>query len=212
VKSAALKHAGLLWDYLASKRSRAPSEAVVVCCSYDLRVCDYACELIRQGFAPRLVLAGNTGNWTRHLWDVPEAHIFKDRALANGLDSSRIVLEAESTNFGENIAFVRRLMPHLQRAIFVTKPSAVLRVALTIPIQWPDVTAYVDSPPLTFPEDVSQIIGVFGVMNEMVGDIDRVIQYPAKGFQVPHARPQDILDSWRALIAAGFGQHLLPAG
>jgi hypothetical protein len=88
----------------------------------------------------------------------------------------------------------------------------VLRVALTIPIQWPDVTAFVDSPPLTFPDDVSHIIGVFGVMHEMVGDIDRVIQYPAQGFQAPHALPQDILESWRALIAEGFGQHLLPAG
>jgi hypothetical protein len=48
-------------------------------------------------------------------------------------------------------------------------------------------------------------------MHEMAGDIDRVIQYPAKGFQAPHALPQDILESWRALIAEGFGQHLLPA-
>jgi hypothetical protein len=103
-------------------------------------------------------------------------------------------------------------MPDLERAIFVTKPNAVLRVALTIPIQWPDVTAFVDSPPLTFPDQVSQITGVFGVMNEMVGDIDRIIQYPGRGFQTPHTLPQDILDSWRALIAEGFGHHLLPAG
>jgi hypothetical protein len=102
-------------------------------------------------------------------------------------------------------------MPNLERVIFVTKPNAVLRVALTIPIQWPDVTTFVDSPSVSFPDDVSHIIGVFGVINEMVGDIDRVIQYPARGFQVPHALPQDILESWRALIAEGFGQHLLPA-
>jgi uncharacterized SAM-binding protein YcdF (DUF218 family) len=205
----ALKHAGRLWDYLSSMRSRETSDAVVVCCSYDLRVCDYACELVRQGLAPRLVLTGNTGNWTRHLWSVPEAQVFRDRAMTCGLEPGKIVLEEQATNFGENIAFVRRLMPDLRRVIFVTKPNAVLRVALTIPVQWPAVKAFVDSPPLSFPHDVSHIIGVFGVMNEMVGDVDRILQYPDRGFQVPHALPQDVLESWRWLIAEGFGHHLL---
>jgi hypothetical protein len=91
--------------------------------------------------------------------------------------------------------------------------NAVLRIALTIPIQWPDLTAFVDSPPCIFRiSDVSHIIGVFGACTKWWGDIDRVIQYPARRFQVPHALPQDILESWRALIAEGFGQHLLPAG
>jgi hypothetical protein len=93
---------------------------------------------------------------------------------------------------------------------FVTKPNSVLRVALTVPMQWPGITAFVDSPPFAFPEQVSNIIGVFGVISEMVGDIDRVIHYPSRGFQIPHALPAPILESWSALIAEGFGQHLLP--
>jgi uncharacterized SAM-binding protein YcdF (DUF218 family) len=205
----ALEHARQLWTYLAALRSREPADAVVVCCSYDLRVCDYACDLIKQGLAPRLVLSGKTGNWTRFLWTEPEARVFADRALANGIEASRILMEDRSTNFGENIAFVRALMPDLERVIFVTKPNAILRVALTVPVQWPEVTAFVDSPPFEFPQQVSNIIGVFGVMNEMVGDVDRVLQYPSRGFQRPHAVPASILESWRALIADGFGHHLL---
>jgi uncharacterized SAM-binding protein YcdF (DUF218 family) len=205
----ALEHAKRLWAYLAALRNREPADAVVVCCSYDLRVCDYACDLIKQQLAPRLILSGKTGNWTRFLWTDPEAHVFKDRALANGIDPSRIHLEERSTNFGENIAFVRALMPDLRRVIFVTKPNAILRVALTVPVQWPEVTAFVDSPPLEFPQEVSNIIGVFGVMNEMVGDVDRVLKYPSRGFQRAHDVPAAVLESWRALIADGFGHHLL---
>jgi uncharacterized SAM-binding protein YcdF (DUF218 family) len=172
-------------------------------------VCDYACNLIRQGLAPQLILTGKRGNWTQHLWDLPEAQVFRNRALEQGIEEASILIEEQATNFGENIAFVRRLAPGVRRAVFVTKPNSVLRVALTIPVQWPEVTAYVDSPPLEFPRDVSQVIGVFGVIHEMVGDLDRILQYPARGFQIPHEVPPPILDAWRALIAAGFREHLL---
>jgi uncharacterized SAM-binding protein YcdF (DUF218 family) len=209
MRETVLDHARRLWTYMSSARTRAPSDAIVVCCSYDLRVCDYACEMLRQGIAPELVLTGKTGNWTRHLWSIPEARVFRDRALANGVDPSRVHLEEQATNFGENIAFVRRMFPGLRRVTFVTKPNSVLRVALTVPVQWPGISACVDSPPFAFPDDVSNVIGVFGVIHEMVGDVDRIIQYPARGFQVPHQLPQPVLESWNALIAAGFGQHLL---
>ena len=204
-----LERAEELWSFLSALRSREPADAVVVCCSYDIRVCDYACDLLKQNLAPRLVLSGNTGNWTRLLWSEPEAHVFRRRALAQGIEPERIHVEDRSTNFGENIAFVRELMPQLRRVIFVTKPNAILRVALTVPVRWPEVTAWVDSPPFEFPEEVSNIIGVFGVIHEMVGDVDRVLQYPARGFQRPYDVPETILESWKALVVEGFSHHLL---
>jgi uncharacterized SAM-binding protein YcdF (DUF218 family) len=209
MSNSVLEHADVLWTYSSSMRNRAACDAIVVCCSYDLRVCDYACELVRGGLAPQLVLSGRSGNWTRHLWDIPEAQVFKARALENGIEARRILLEEEATNFGENIAFVRRLLPKLERAVFVTKPNAVLRVALTAPVQWPELQAFVDAPPLKFPDGVSQIIGVFGVIHEMVGDIERVLHYPARGFQIAHRLPSSVLESFEALKAQGFDQHRL---
>lgn len=207
-----IQHAKRLWTYMSSMRAHGPCDAVVVCCSYDLRVCDYACELMGLNLAPRLVLSGRSGNWTRHLWTGTEAEVFRNRAISNGLDPGKIVIEDASTNFGENIAFVRRLLPDLKRVTFVTKPNSVLRVALTIPIQWPAVTAFVDAPPLVFPEGVSNVVGLFGLINEMVGDVQRIIQYPSRGFQRQHDLPQEVRESWEALLAAGFNHHLLSEG
>lgn len=200
-----------IWDYLSAARSHAASDAIVVCCSYDLRVCDYACELMQQGVAPLVIFSGNTGNWTKHLWSRPEACVFRERALQNGVDEDAVLVEDKSTNFGENIAFVRRLAPQLQRVTFVTKPNSVLRVRLTLPVQWPGVTAFVDAPPLRFPDDVSNIVGVLGVIDEMVGDVDRILKYPALGYQAPHELPAEILDSWQFLMRSGFRNHLLPS-
>ena len=209
MQSDVMAHAQSIWNYMRAGRQRFTCDAIVVCCSYDLRVCDYACDLLRQGLAPQLVLTGRLGNWTRHLWNMPEAYIFRDRALKLGVDPSRIRIEDQATNFGENIAFVRRLLPAVRRAVFLTKPNAVLRVALTVPVQWPELSAHVDSPPFEFPQEVSQVIGVIGVIHEMVGDLDRIMQYPSRGYQIPHQPPREILVSWKALIEAGFREHLL---
>lgn len=204
-----LEHAARLWRYLSSGRAHGPSDAIVVCCSYDLRVCDYACHLVSIGIASRLVISGKFGNWTRHLWSIPEANVFQMRALQYGIDPDAIVVEDQATNFGENISCVRKLLPDLKRVTFVTKPNSILRVRLAVPIQWPGITAFVDAPSLDFPRDVSNVIGVFGVIDEMVGDIERVIEYPGKGFQVSYPMPADVLASWRFLIAQGFDRHRL---
>jgi uncharacterized SAM-binding protein YcdF (DUF218 family) len=207
--SATMENAQRLWNYLCSTRAHERSDAIVVCCSYDLRVCDYACQLIKNNVAPLLVLTGGLGNWTRHIWSVPEAQIFRDRAISNGIKPSQIMLEERATNFGENVAFARELLPEIRRAVFVTKPNAVLRAKLTIPVQWPEIMAYVDCPSLAFPENVSNMIGVLGVIHEMVGDIDRITRYAEKGFQVAHDLPPSILESWNMLVREGFDRHLV---
>jgi hypothetical protein len=61
-----------------------------------------------------------------------------------------------------------------------------------------------------FPQDVSPVIGLPGIINEMVGDIERIQRYPTLGYQVPHELPQDVLDAWTYLIRQGFTHHLMP--
>ena len=201
--------ASILWDYMSSFQSVARCDAIVVCCSYDLRVCDYACSLIESNIAKTLVLSGKSGNWTRDLWDQPESRVFRDRAIRNGLSDDRIVLEDRAGNFGENVRFSRDLLASPSIVTFLTKPAAVLRLKLTIKAQWPDIEAHVSCPPIKFPEEVCNLIGVFGVINEMVGDVQRIRQYPKLGYQVPHALPRQVVDAWDYLIARGFVHHRL---
>ncbi len=208
--TATIRHSTELWSYLSSFDQQLKSDAIVICCSYDLRVCDHACNLIKSGFSDKLLISGKTGNWTRHIWSSPEAMIFQQRALSNGIDESCIQLETEATNFGENITFSKRLLPNVNTVTFVSKPNALLRVKLTAEAQWPGVTAYVTCPPLSFPQQVSDIVGVLGVINEMVGDIERIQKYPAFGYQASHELPENIIRAWHYLIDQGFTEHLMP--
>ena len=200
----------MLWDYLSSFASTGRADAVVLCCSYDLRVCDYACELVKLGVAPRLVISGNAGNWTKHLWQRPEAHVFRERALACGMPSAKILVEDRATNFGENVRFSRALIPNARCVLFVTKPASVLRLKLTVDAQWPSIDCHVSGPPIQFPDDVSNVIGILGVIHEMVGDVQRIRAYPDLGYQAAHELPANILSTWQQLIDDGFTHHLLP--
>lgn len=47
-----LQHASVLWKFLGAGRQHSACELIVVCGSYDLRVCDYACQLLKDGVAP----------------------------------------------------------------------------------------------------------------------------------------------------------------
>src|SRR5436190_16099547 len=187
-----LDHARRLWDYLSTPRTHAASDAIVVCGSYDLRICDYACDLLKRGVAPRLLLSGNCGHWTNHLWDAPEAHVFRDRALANGVDPARIIVEDRATNTGDNISFARALLPAARRVTFIAKPNSVARVRLTVPVRWPSVEFWVDAPAINFPTEVSNAVGILGAIHEMVGDIQRIVEYPRRGLQVPEPLPAEV--------------------
>lgn len=211
MSSQTLRNAALLWDFMSSGRRTQSSDAIVVCCSYDLRVADYAAQLYHSAVAPLVVMSGNAGNWTRHLWSRPEAQIFRERALAGGVPAAAIVMEEQATNFGENVRFSRALLPEASHIVFLTKPNSVRRVALTVDVQWPEVDATVDAPSGVFPDDVSNVVGILGLIEEMAGDLDRIDRYPALGYQAPCEIPVDVRNAWQELKAAGFTGHLLPS-
>ncbi len=210
MQSETLVHASKIWDYLAASNHCIVCDAIVVCCSYDLRVCDYACGLIDKGLANTIIFSGNLGHWTSQLWNQPEAEVFAARAADNGVNSSTILIEPRAGNLGENIEYSRALIPGATSVTFVSKPNTLLRIDLTIPVQWPDIKFVSAAPGIRFPEEVSNVVGIFGLISEMVGDIHRIIEYPKQGFQNSHTLPSNILESWKYLINQGFTWHLLP--
>ena len=67
---------------------------------------------------------------------------------------------------------------------------------LTVERYWPGIEAHFSAPKIAFPDEVSNIVGVLGVIDEMVGDIDRIQRYPALGYQAAHTLPGEIIDAW----------------
>ena len=210
MNSKTLRKAGEIWNYMSGIKSQVKSDAIVICCSYDLRVCDHACQLILEGTSDTLIISGRFGNWTKHVWNRPEAEVFYDRAIENGVNEKQILMETEATNFGENISYAKALIPQAKTVTFVSKPNSLLRVQLTAEVQWPGINVVVSCPDISFPTMVSNVIGIWGVIHEMVGDLERIQVYPELGFQAPHVLPEHIVRNWEYLIEQGFTCHLMP--
>ena len=47
------------------------------------------------------------------------------------------------------------------------------------------------------------------VINIMVGDLQRIMLYPEKGFQIYQEVPQDVIEAYERLIASGFNKHMM---
>src|SRR5215813_8687036 len=99
-----------LWDYHLMKHQLAHADAILVLCSHDERVAERGAQLFLEGWAPLIIFSGGHGAITRQLWPEPEAERFARIAMSLNVPRASILIEPESTNTGENIAFTKRLL------------------------------------------------------------------------------------------------------
>jgi uncharacterized SAM-binding protein YcdF (DUF218 family) len=202
-----------IWDYMHLGHTLAKSDLILALGSNDLRVADYAAELYLQGWAPRLMFSGNVGALTRTMFDRPEAEKFAEVALQKGISASAILLEPASTNTGENIRFSRQLLAErgitVQRIVLVQKPYMERRAYATFMNFWPGIELIVTSPPIPFAAYPTAQLSQETVINIMVGDLQRIREYPAKGFQIPQQIPAEIWQAFEQLVALGYDKHLI---
>jgi len=208
-----LRLAKKLWDYHHVNHTVEKAEFILVLGSHDLRVADRATELYFEGWAPRIIFSGGLGNFTKEMWTEAEADKFAAIAIKMGVPKESILVENKSTNTGENILFTQQLLAQKnldpQSFIVVQKPYMERRTYATFKKHWPDKKLIVTSPQISFEDYPTKEIPLERVINIMVGDLQRIIIYPAKGFQVYQEVPPDVRDAYEQLIALGFNKHMM---
>ena len=208
-----------LWHYHRLNHDVAAADAIMVLCSHDKAVAERGAQLFLDGLAPLLIFSGGLGAITRHLWSEPEADQFAAIAVGMGVPRARILIENKSTNTGENVQFTRTLLlekgmdPHT--FIVVQKPYMERRSYATFQKVWPGKTLMVTSPQVSFDDYLSrysnEALSADDVVSIMVGDLQRIQLYPAKGFQIEQDIPPDVWAAFEELVAAGYDRHLVSA-
>jgi uncharacterized SAM-binding protein YcdF (DUF218 family) len=189
------------------------ADCILALGSHDLRVADRAAELYLQGWAPLVIMSGGLGNLTQNMWTESEADKFARIAIEKGVPADAILVENKSANTGENILFTQQLLQQKgldpQNFIVVQKPYMERRSYATFKKHWPNKNLLVTSPQLAFEEYATADIPMDRVINIMVGDLQRIRFYPAKGFQVYQEIPAEIWDAYERLVQLGFDKHLV---
>jgi uncharacterized SAM-binding protein YcdF (DUF218 family) len=206
-----------IWHYHRLNHKLRPADAIIVLGSHDTTVAERGAQVFLEGWAPLLVFSGGFGAITRHLWNEPEADLFAGIARRLGVPGDRILIENQSTNTGENIVFTRRLLAErhiaVRTVIVVQKPYMERRSYATVRQRWPEVDPVVTSSQVSFDEYLAhytnQALSPDDVVSIMVGDLQRIRLYPAKGFQVPQDIPEEVWAAFEELVQAGYDRHLV---
>lgn len=205
--------AQILWDYQRLDHELKPASLIFVLGSHDLRVAEHAADLFHRGLAPRVVLSGGVGVRQVNAWSGTEAERFAEVMRQRGVPEAAMLLESRSTNTGENLQFTRELLAArsltVQSVIAVQKPYMERRTFATIRQQWPEIAVRVSSPPLDFEAYCDADIPAGDIITFMVGDLQRIIEYPKRGFMIPQDVPQAVRGAFDQLVSAGYDKHLI---
>lgn len=206
-----LDDAQTLWRFHAVGEEPSAADAIVCLGSYDPRVAVRCAQMLLADVAPIAVVTGGYGNWTRGRFDKPEAEVFAAVIESHGVARQRLIIEPRASNIGENIAFARLALHdrEIRRAVFVTKPQTQRRVWATARKVWPAIELAVTAPALDLMSQAVDDAGLARLIEEMVGDVQRLMEYPVAGFQVAVEVPPEVLHAYRRLRDAGFDGHCL---
>ena len=210
------KLARIIWDYHKLNHKLKKVDCLFVLGSHDIRIAEYAARLFLEGWAPYILFSGGIAHNNDMLntgWDKSEAEIFANIAIELGVPEHSILIEKEAENTGENVRFSEKILRKkgipFNKIIAVQKPYMERRTLATIKVHWPEKDLIVTSPPLTYDEYPNGEISRDELINIMVGDLQRIIEYPALGFQIEQDVPNEIMDALNALVSAGYDKHLI---
>lgn len=210
------KNAKIIWNFMQMSMPLRKADAIFVLCSHDVRVAERALDLYTEGFAPWVIVSGGAGKLTEDMFTKPEAEIFKDILVNGGVPESKIIVEPKSANTGENVRFTYSLLNSIGVAfdsfILVQKPYMERRTYATFKKQWPnsETQILVTSPRMSYEEytDGGEL-GKDLIINVMVGDLQRIREYPKLGFQIEQDIPDAVWQAYENLVAAGYTEHLI---
>jgi uncharacterized SAM-binding protein YcdF (DUF218 family) len=203
----------VLWRYHDMRHEVRPSDVGIGLGSHDLGVATRTAELYHQGIFPRVVFTGANAPTTLQRFPRGEAVHYREHAIELGVPPAAIHIETRSRNTGENIEFTRRLLAdqgiEVCSAVLISRPYQQRRAYATARKLWPELDVLCASQRQALDDYIAGIGEVKRVVDMLVGDTQRVIEYPERGFAVPQEMPAEVLAAYRRLVVAGFTSRLV---
>ena len=204
--------AKLIWDYHQLghqlRRARPGSGWAATTWGRDARR-----RLYRAGLLPVLVFSGGNSPTTAERFPRGEAVHYAEHAIALGVPRDAVIIEPRAANTGQNIDYSRQALADagipVTSVMLISKPYMQRRAYATIGKAWPEAAPVCASEDISFDEYLKSIGDDKLVIDMLVGDLQRVIAYPARGFAIAQDVPDDVSCAYQRLIAAGYDSRLM---
>ena len=211
-----MENVQILWDFMHMDQPLEKADVIVGFGCYDEDIPRRCAELWHQGFAPFVCFSGGLGRNTSGIWSKSEAERFAAIAIAEGVPEERIILENKSTNSAENLLFTPKVLAEkgikAEKIIAVHKPYMEKRLWAAMQVYWPRVQAIYTSPQVSVEAHIAhaEMIGMTrkGVIETIVGDVQRMELYAEKGYQAPVEIPGEVRAAFDALVVEGYTGQL----
>lgn len=206
-----------IWNYMILNMPIEKSDLIIGCGCANLNIPKKCVELVKQGYANKILFTGGLGKLTSTKFSKAESEIYRDIALENGLDINNIYLENKSTNTGDNFRFSLKIIEEKQiksnKILIVHNKLSERRTLSVAKAIIKGKSLSITSPDLTFNdfiikleqrpnEDANNMISV------IVGDIQRIIIYPQLGWQVENDVPKEIIEAYYLLKDKGYTKYI----
>lgn len=202
-----------LWDYHNMHHTARPTDVGIGLGSHDLGVATHTAELYHEGIFPRIVFTGANAPTTIERFPRGEAIHYREHAIKLGVPAEAILIEPHATNTGQNIELTRQVLSghgiNVRSAIMISRPYQQRRVYATAKKLWPELEIICASRPMPLDQYITSIGDTNRVINMLVGDTQRIIEYPKHGFAIPQDMPARVEAAYRRLIEAGFTSRLI---
>ncbi|GAA2084714.1 YdcF family protein [Kitasatospora saccharophila] len=203
----------LLWDYQQMGHELRPCDVAIGLGSHDLGVAAETAGLYLRGLVKRIVFTGGPNPSRPDHFPRGEAVHFAEHAIGLGVPEDAVLIEPKARNTGQNIEFSRAVLDGagvaVSSVLLVSMPYMERRAYATCRKVWPEVEAVCASAPMDLHDYVKTIGDESLVIDSLVGDFQRAIEYPRLGFAVAQDVPGRVHDAYQRLIDAGFTSRLL---
>ncbi|WP_413753050.1 YdcF family protein [Streptomyces sp. R-74717] len=207
------RDARVIWDYHQMHHELRPADVAIGLGSHDLGVATTTAELYHAGLFPALVFTGGNSLTTAARFPRGEAIHYREHAISLGVPDEAILLEPNAANTGHNITYSRQVLADAginpDTVLLVSKPYMERRSYATARKLWPEVDVRCASEPLELDDYVKTIGDEKLVLDMLVGDLQRVIEYPKLGFAIEQDVPEDVHAAYGALLTTGFTSRLI---
>ncbi|NUV29012.1 MULTISPECIES: YdcF family protein [Streptomyces] len=206
-------NARVIWEYHQMRHELRPADVAIGLGSHDLGVATRTAELYRAGLFPLLVFTGGNSPTTAARFPRGEAVHYREHAVGLGVPGEAVLLEPRAGNTGHNITYSRQVLAEAgispASVLLVSKPYMERRAYATARKLWPEIEVRCASERLELDDYVKSIGDERLVLAMLVGDLQRVVEYPKLEFAVEQDVPEDVRAAYEALLAAGFTSRLI---